>query len=60
MDKITLLTSFPSDEVGNGILDEEILEESKYNLASVISESEYEETFGSWIHTFTGINMIDY
>ncbi|ALT69330.1 coenzyme F420-0:L-glutamate ligase [Methanobrevibacter millerae] len=60
MDKITLLTSFPSDEVGNGILDESILDESEFNLASVISEKEYYETFGSWIHPFTGINMIDF
>ncbi len=60
MDKITLLTSFPADEVGNGILDEELLDESKFNLASVISEDEYKETFGSWKHPFTGINMIDF
>ena len=60
MDKITLLTSFPADEVGNGILDERILDESEFNLASVITEDEYYETFGSWIHPFTGINMIDF
>ena len=60
MDKITFLTSFPADEVGNGILDEDILDESEYNLASVISEEEYKETFGSWVHPFTGINMIDF
>ena len=60
MDKITLLTSFPDDEVGNGILDERILDESEYNLASVITEEEYYKTFGSWIHPFTGINMIDF
>ena len=60
MDKITLLTSFPADEVGNGILDEEVLDNSEYNLASVISEEEYKETFGSWKHPFTGINMIDF
>ncbi len=60
MDKITLLTSFPGDEVGNGILDEELLDESKYNLGSVITEEEYKETFGSWVHPFTGINMIDF
>ena len=59
MDKITLLTSFPADEVGNGILDEEVLDASEYNLASVISEEEYKKTFGSWKHPFTGINMID-
>ena len=60
MNKITMLLSFPSDEVGNGILDEDILENSQYNLSSVITENEYKETFGSWIHPFTGINMVDF
>ncbi len=60
MDSITMLLSFPSDEVGNGILDEDILESSKYNLSSVISEEEYKETFGSYLHPFTGINMVDF
>ena len=60
MDKITMLLSFPADEVGNGILDEDVLDNSKYNLSSIISENEYKETFGSWIHPFTGINMVDF
>ena len=60
MDKITILLSFPSDEVGNGILSEDVLDNSKYNLSSVISESEYKETFGDFIHPFTGINMVDF
>ena len=60
MDKITMLLSFPSDEVGNNILDEDVLDKSKYNLSSVISEYEYKETFSSFIHPFTGINMVDF
>ena len=60
MNKITMLLSFPSDEVGNGILDENVLDNSNYNLSSVIHESEYRETFGDWIHPFTGINMVDF
>ena len=60
MNHITILLSFPSDEVGNGILDEDILNNSKYNLSSIISESEYYDTFGSWKHPFTGINMVDF
>ena len=60
MDKITMFLSFPSDEVGNDILDKDILEKSKYNLSSVITEEEYRETFGSYVHPFTGINMIDF
>ena len=60
MDKITMLLSFPSDEVGNGILDEDVLDKSKYNLSSVISQDEYKDIFGSYIHPFTGINMVDF
>src|SRR5574344_107104 len=60
MDHLTILLSFPSDEVGNGIMDENTLDKSKYNLASVISEDEYNETFGSFLHPFTGINMVKY
>ena len=60
MDKITMLLSFPSDEVGNGILDEDILENSKYDLSSIISEKEYTEVFGTFKHPFTGINMVDF
>ena len=58
--KLYVLLSFPSDEVGNGILDEEKLDVSEYNLASTITEEEYKLTFGDWIHPFTGINMIDF
>lgn len=60
MDKITMLLSFPKDEVGNSILDEEKLEESKFNLASTFTEKEYYENFGDFKHPFTGINMVDF
>ena len=60
MDKITMLLSFPSDEVGNGILDEEVLDKSEFNLSSTITEEEYNKTFSSWIHPFTGLNMVDF
>ena len=58
--KLYVLLSFPSDEVGNGILDEDTFDNSNYNLGSVITEEEYKKTFGTWIHPFTGINMIDF
>lgn len=60
VDKITMLLSFPSDEVGNGILDEDRLDNSKYDLGDVISEQAYQEEFGDFIHPFTGLNMINY
>ena len=37
MDKIYIQLSFPADEVGNGILDEDTFEKSKYNLSSIIN-----------------------
>lgn len=58
--KLYVQLSFPSDEVGNGILDEEKLYNSKFNLSSVITEDEYRKYFGDWLHPFTGINMIDF
>ena len=60
MNKITILLSFPADEVGNGILDEEKLLNSKFNLSSMISEKEYMENFKDFKHPFTGINMVEF
>ncbi len=60
MKKLYIQLSFPSDEVGNGILDEETFEKSKYDLSSVITEKEYKRTFGKFLHPFTGINMVDF
>ncbi|MBP5678979.1 MAG: coenzyme F420-0:L-glutamate ligase [Bacilli bacterium] len=58
--KLYVQLSFPSDEVGNGILDEEKLYRSDFTKDSIISEEEYREYFGDWIHPFTGINMLDF
>ena len=58
--KLYVLLSFPSDEVGNGILDEEKFENSKFDLGSIITEDEYTKYFGDFLHPFTGINMIDF
>ena len=61
MDKITMLLSYPSDEVGNDILDKTRLEESGINpYSDVISEKKYTEKFGDFKHIFTGVNMVDF
>lgn len=61
MDKITMLLSYPSDEVGNDILDKEKLEKSGINpYSDIISEKEYTEKFGDFKHIFTGVNMVDF
>lgn len=59
--KVTILLSYPSDEVGNDILYKEDLE--KYNINpydDVISEEEYMEKFHHFKHIFTGVNMVDF
>ena len=58
--KITILLSFPSDEVGNDILYKEDLEKNKYNLSSLINEYDYNKYFSHFKHIFTGVNMIDF
>ena len=61
MDKITFVLSYPSDEVGNDILDKEKLNNSKIPLSNyVMSESEYTELFGDFKHIFTDVNMVDF
>ena len=60
MNKITMLLSFPKDEVGNGIMDKEDLATSPFGLGDIISEKDYEKYFGKFIHPFTGINMVKF
>lgn len=57
---LTIQLSFPSDEEGNGILDEDKFDESEFDLSSVITEKEYNDVFGDFLHPFTGINMVDF
>lgn len=61
MDKITFVLSYPSDEVGNDILDKKRLKESGINpYTDVIDEKTYYEKFGDFKHIFTGVNMVDF
>lgn len=58
--KIYMLLSFPKDEVGNSILDLDTLENSEFDLGSIISENEYDRVFSSFKHPFTGINIVEF
>ena len=56
--KITLLSSYPSDEVGNDILYKEDLIKNGVNPSvDTISEEEYVEKYSHFRHLFTGVNM---
>lgn len=59
--KITMLLSYPADEVGNHLFDEELLDEYGINpYTDVLQEEEYEAKFGSIVHPFTGINYVTF
>ncbi len=58
--KITLLCSYPADEVGNPIVYKEDLMNNNVNISNdIISEQEYKEKYGHFKHLFTGVNMYE-
>lgn len=59
--KITILLSYPADEVGNHLFDDNLLE--KYNInpySDVLTLEEYNKYFGNIVHTFTGVNYVNF
>lgn len=59
--KIVLMLSYPSDEVGNHLLDLDMLDEKGINpWKDVLSEEKYRELFGYGKHRFTGVDYIEY
>lgn len=59
--KIVLMFSYPSDEVGNHLVDIDILDEKGVNpWTDVLTEEEFRKHFGYNKHTFTGVDYIDY
>ena len=60
-EKIVLMLSYPSDEVGNHIVSLDALDEKGVNpWADVLTEEQFRELFGSARHTFTGVDYIAY
>lgn len=59
--KIVLMLSYPSDEVGNHLIDMDVLDQSGVNpWTDVLSEERYRELFGYRKHTFTGVDYVEY
>ena len=60
-DKIVIMLSYPSDEVGNALLTYDELDEKGVNpYSDVLSLEKYRELFGYKVHEFTGVDYIDY
>jgi len=61
-DKITVLLSYPGDEVGNQLISWDDVDDKKLNpYSDCLRETEYRRLFGSEIkHRFTGIDYVAY
>ncbi|WP_027638397.1 coenzyme F420-0:L-glutamate ligase [Clostridium cadaveris] len=59
--KVVLMLSYPSDEVGNHLVDIDLLDEKGVNpWTDVLTEKQFRDLFGYNKHTFTGVDYIDY
>ena len=59
--KVTLMLSYPSDEVGNHLVSLDALDEAGVNpYTDVLTLAKYRELFGYEKHTFTGVDYVDY
>ena len=59
--KVVLMLSYPSDEVGNHLIDWDVMD--KYGVdpyKDVLSEEKYREYFGYAKHPFTGVDYVEY
>ena len=61
VDKIVLQLSYPSDEVGNHLVDLDMLDEKGVNpYTDVLDLEKFRALFGYGVHPFTGVDYIDY
>ena len=59
--KVVLMLSYPSDEVGNHLIDLDQMDEKGVNpWSAVLTEAQYRELFGYQKHVFTGVDYVEY
>lgn len=59
--KLYLQLSYPTDEVGNQLIDYDRFEESGINpWSSVLNEDQYRALFGESLHPYTGVDYVKY
>ena len=59
--KVVLMLSYPSDEVGNHLIDWDLMDQHGVDpYRDVLSEERYREMFGYIRHTFTGVDYVEY
>jgi len=59
--KIYLQLSYPDDEVGNSLMDNETMRKLEINpYSDTLSEKEYNKHFSDYTHPFTGLNYVHF
>ena len=59
--KIVLMLSYPSDEVGNHLIDWDMMDKNNVDpYKDVLSEEAYRKMFGYVKHPFTGVDYVEY
>ncbi|MDY3282457.1 coenzyme F420-0:L-glutamate ligase [Dysosmobacter sp.] len=59
--KVVLMLSYPSDEVGNHLIDLDVLDEKGVDpYRDVLTLEQYRELFGYTVHPFTGVDYVAY
>ncbi len=59
--KLTIMLSYPSDEVGNHLISVDAMDEKNVDpYRDVLTEEKYRELFGYTLHPFTGIDYVAY
>lgn len=59
--KVVLVLSYPSDEVGNHLIDEDLMDEKGVDpYRDVLTLERYRALFGYRKHTFTGVDYVEY
>lgn len=59
--KVVLILSYPSDEVGNHLFDEDLLDDSGVNpYSDVLTLEDYRRIFGYVRHPFTGMDYVEF
>ena len=59
--KVVLMLSYPSDEVGNHLIDWDMMDQNGVDpYKDVLSEEQYRKMFGYVKHPFTGVDYVEY
>jgi F420-0:gamma-glutamyl ligase len=61
VDKLYLVLSYPSDEVGNELISAQQIEKAGVNpYTDILTEDEFKKAFGDTKHPYTGVDYVQY